>query len=92
MSHLQRLSDWQIIHEGLKLILRNLDKSDYDWQVKHQMLCRINRILAGIVSDNNPESKILDGNIYTMGLEMLIADPDISISIRQRAEEMLDES
>jgi hypothetical protein len=48
-------------------------------------------MLAGIVSDNNPESMQLDGYIYHLGLELVIANPDIEQPIRNRAEEMLNE-
>ena len=85
------MTDYQVMDIALQLLRDNLDKSPYDASMKHQILLRLNRMIHGVVSDSNPEGKILDSHIYELGLNLILVS-NHSNEIKQRAERILEEN
>lgn len=85
------MTDYQIMQIALEALRDNLDRSAYDASMKHQILLRLNRMIAGVVSDSNPEGLILDSHIYELGLNLILVS-NHSIEIKQRAERILEEN
>ena len=86
MSFKNNMSDAEIINLALKMILDNLDTSNYAPRMKWEMTLRINRMLAGCHYDPNPEAEKLDYNIYKLGLTLLL-NSSHSADIKRRAED-----
>ena len=86
MSLKDNLSDREIINLALKMIIDNLNSSNYTRQTKWEMTLRINRMLAGCHHDPNPEAEKLDYNIYKLGLTLLLKS-NHSESVKRRAQD-----
>jgi hypothetical protein len=78
-----------MIQMALECLLANLDSSNYDANTKHQLKCRVNRMIVG-VSDNNPDGPKLDKVIISLGLNLL-ANSDADEDIKKMALQMLGE-
>jgi hypothetical protein len=85
MSFKDNMTDAEIISLALKMILDNLEASNYTPRMKWEMTLRINRMLAGCHYDPNPEAEKLDYNIYKLGLTLLLQS-SYSSNIKRRAE------
>jgi hypothetical protein len=83
------MTDSQIIFLGLQMILDNLEISGYSETIQWQMKLRINRMLAGCNWDSNPEAKVLDYNIYKLGLTLLLKS-NLSNGIKRKAENVFE--
>jgi hypothetical protein len=81
---LDNLSDREIINLGLEMILEFLEFSGYDRTIRWQMELRIRRMLAGATSDNNPEGRVLDYNIYKLGLTLMMNSDNLNVN-KERA-------